>query len=171
MTEYIKREDVIKAIESLQSFLIYSEFVGKRGAMYSAYDIGKAIEMIPSADVVSREDYEGLELVCKNYEEALKDTVDELTMTEWISVKDRLPSQDGYYLVAYKLDVIPQRWHFNVYPFSLDLYKTDKFDFPRKKYKGKSGFYFYDSEYGNCENSRVTHWMPLPKPPKENADG
>lgn len=54
MAEYIKREDVIKAIESLQSFLIYSEFVGKRGAMYSAYDIGKAIEMIPSADVVER---------------------------------------------------------------------------------------------------------------------
>lgn len=52
MTEYIKREDVIKAIESLQSFLVYSEFVGKRGTMYSAYDIGKAIEMIPSADVV-----------------------------------------------------------------------------------------------------------------------
>ena len=89
----------------------------------------------------------------------------------WISVEERLPSQDEYYLVAYKLDVIPQRWHFNVYPFSLDLYNTDKFDFPRKKYKGKSGFYFYDSEYGYCEDSRVTHWMPLPKPPKENKDG
>lgn len=54
MTDYIKREDVIKAIESLQSFLIYSESAGKRGTMYSAYDIGKAIEMIPSADVVEQ---------------------------------------------------------------------------------------------------------------------
>ena len=85
----------------------------------------------------------------------------------WISVTERFPSQDGYYLVAYKLQTIPPIWQLNVYPFALDLYKTDKFDFPRKKYKGKSGFYFYDSEYGYCEDSRVTHWMPLPQPPKE----
>lgn len=114
------------------------------------------------------------------FAELRKEMVDNINLTgqlveehakhQWISIKDRLPSQDGYYLVAYKLDVIPQRWHFNVYPFSLDLYNTDKFDFPRKKYKGKSGFYFYDSEYGYCEDSRVTHWMPLPKPPKENED-
>ena len=38
----------------------------------------QAVERMPSADVVSREDYEGLELVCQNYEEALKDAVDEL---------------------------------------------------------------------------------------------
>lgn len=93
--------------------------------------------------------------------------VEEHAKHQWISVKDRLPSQDGYYLVAYKLQTIPPIWQFNVYPFALDLYKTDKFDFPRKKYKGKSGFYFYDSEYGFCEDSRVTHWMPLPQPPKE----
>ena len=97
--------------------------------------------------------------------------VEEHAKRKWISVKDRLPSQDGYYLVAYKLDVIPPRWHFSVYPFSLDLYNTDKFDFPRKKYKGKSGFYFYDSEYGYCEDDRVTHWMPLPEPPKEESYG
>lgn len=93
-----------------------------------------------------------------------------LVPIEWISVKDRLPSQDGYYLVAYKLQTVPPIWQFDVYPFALDLYKTDKFDFPRKKYKGKSGFYFCDPEYGYCEDSRVTHWMPLPTPPKENKD-
>lgn len=34
--------------------------------------------LIEGSSVVSREEYEGLELVCKNYEEALKDAVDEL---------------------------------------------------------------------------------------------
>lgn len=98
------------------------------------------------------------------------DAIEKLTdnhVGKWIPVTERLPSQNGEYLVAYKLQTIPPIWQFNVYPFALDLYKTDKFDFPRKKYKGKSGFYFYDSEYGFCEDSRVTHWMPLPEPPKE----
>lgn len=162
MTDYIKREDLLDLYD-LGGLKVENAKVPLDVVIQNIKDM-------PSADVVSREDYEGLEQVCKNYEEALKDAVDELTMTEWISVKDRLPSQDGYYLVAYKLQTVPLIWQFDVYPFALDLYNTDKFDFPRKKYKGKSGFYFYDSEYGFCENSRVTHWMPLPKPPKENKD-
>lgn len=89
-------------------------------------------------------------------------------MTEWINVKDRLPSKDGEYLVAYKLNTTPPRWVFEVYLFALDLYSADKFDFSRKKYKGKSGFYFYDSEYGYCEDSTITYWMPLPEPPEES---
>ena len=88
-------------------------------------------------------------------------------MAEWISVKDRLPSEAGRYLVAYKLFDSDLAWWNEVLSFSTDLYKMDNFDFPRKKYKGKSGFYFYDSEYGNVEDNRVTHWMPLPEPPKE----
>lgn len=64
MTEYIKREDVHLALDN-------HYFTGE-------LSLKETIDSVPSADVVSREDYEGLELVCKNYEEALKDTVDEL---------------------------------------------------------------------------------------------
>ncbi len=38
--------------------------------------------IIKDSFVVSREEYEGLELVCKNYEEALKDAVDELEKSD-----------------------------------------------------------------------------------------
>ena len=27
----------------------------------------------------------------------------------------------------------------------------------------------YDSEYGHVSDDSVTHWMPLPEPPKEEA--
>ena len=66
MTDYIKRADAIKAITR------------KHDEVLSVAEAIEDLERVPSADVVSREDYEGLELVCKNYEEALKDTVDEL---------------------------------------------------------------------------------------------
>ena len=29
------------------------------------------------------------------------------------------------------------------------------------------GFHYYDSEYGDITLDDVTHWMPLPEPPKE----
>ena len=66
MTEYIKREDAILAITR------------KHDEVLSVAEVIEDLESVPSADLVSREDYEGLELVCKNYEEALKDAVDEL---------------------------------------------------------------------------------------------
>lgn len=93
-------------------------------------------------------------------------------MAEWISVKDRLPSKDGEYIVAYKLDTIPPKWQFETCLFALDLYSVNRFDFPREWYKDKSGFFDSEPEHGYCEVSEiVTHWMPLPEPPEENEDG
>ena len=91
-------------------------------------------------------------------------------MAEWISVKDRLPSEAGRYLVAYKLFDSDLAWWNEVLSFSTDLYKMDNFDFPRKKYKGKSGFYKL-TECGFVENDKITHWMPLPENPKEIENG
>lgn len=51
---------------------------------------------------------------------------------EWISVEDRLPEKDGYYLVANDDD----RAHFTTFAA------------------------------GNFISCGVTHWMPLPEPPK-----
>ena len=67
-------------------------------------------------------------------------------MSEWIRVKDRLPQVTGKYLCAVKdkrgnLWTIASDW-------SLEM---------------KSWF----GDYGEIKNI-VTHWMPLPEPPKEN---
>ena len=83
-----------------------------------------------------------------------------VTVNEWISVKDRLPKEDGHYLVI---------WNFNkttcteVLCFAKDARKVDKYDFVRK---WKNVWYEYDSEWGHYTVDDVTHWMPLPQPPK-----
>lgn len=64
-----------------------------------------------------------------------------VTVQEWISVEDRLPDKPMRCLV----------------------------------YTKRGGYCGYDITYYNqgfySEYSKVTHWMPLPKPPKENDYG
>lgn len=79
---------------------------------------------------------------------------------EWISVKDRLPKKNGDYL-CYDGNYI------RLLSFAKSLYSVDKYTFTNEH---RSGFYDYDIEWGYCEWDEVTHWMPLPKPPKEGAD-
>lgn len=65
-------------------------------------------------------------------------------VSEWIPCSERLPSEQGHYLVTFPLcDGEP--W---VYILSFN--------------KGK--FYEADSEWGDVEYDDVTAWMPLPKP-------
>ena len=83
-----------------------------------------------------------------------------VTVNEWISVKDRLPEEDGQYLVfekgAYGTRTRTLR-------FAKDGRKVDKYDFHRG---WKNVWYRYDSEWGHVTIDNVTHWMPLPQPPK-----
>lgn len=63
---------------------------------------------------------------------------------DWISVKDRLPDEDATYLV-----------------------------YGRNGYGIVFAIYYGDGEWLTCEDLTnitrfVTHWMPLPKPPKQN---
>ncbi len=67
-------------------------------------------------------------------------------MAEWISVKDRLPSEAGQYLVAYH----PCVWE-NV---------LDEVRIGIDSFRGKNC-------WAQKKYQRVTHWMPLPEPPKE----
>lgn len=60
-------------------------------------------------------------------------------MSEWISVKDRLPEMKGYYLVCYPFY---NRQEINIVYF-----------------RGKS-------QWAKC-SKYITHWMPLPEPPKK----
>ena len=62
---------------------------------------------------------------------------------EWISVDDRLPEEDGYYLCCIKSSLFPDR----VY---IDILECDKGSF----------------EEGHIYTDTVTHWVPLPELPK-----
>ena len=73
-------------------------------------------------------------------------------MSEWISVKDKLPKSNKYNrLIAFRDDG-----------------DGDGFiDCDVTYFKGK--FYKFNYQYEeNLLINDVTHWMPLPEPPKEN---
>jgi hypothetical protein len=76
---------------------------------------------------------------------------------EWISVEDRLPEEDGTYLV-YKAKINVR----DVLGFVEDGIEVDEEDL-----NGLKNIWFaYDSEWGYYPVNTVTHWMPLPEPPK-----
>ena len=65
----------------------------------------------------------------------------ERAMTDWISVKDRLPDHSGYYLV-----------------YALGGQDIAEY---YKSVKPSGGFQNHRLTY------TITHWQPLPEPPKE----
>ena len=65
-------------------------------------------------------------------------------MSHWISVEDRLPSEDDNWCLVYADGAINCMMH-------------------------RGGGVFYDATYSPCHNisiEDITHWMPLPEPPK-----
>ena len=81
----------------------------------------------------------------------------------WIPVAERLPEEDGSYLVT--TNYFGKRKVINICGFAKDGETVDEYDLTGKKYV----WYFYDNEYGFFSTDSVTHWMPLPKPPKEDV--
>lgn len=79
--------------------------------------------------------------------------------SEWISVKDRLPDKDGKYMVWYKGE-----WddcEFDVCEFDVD---SKTFGFTYDDYdEMNSPLVCWDDDM----DKYVTHWRPLPEPPKE----
>ena len=79
---------------------------------------------------------------------------------EWISVKDKLPEKDGAYLVTTNSfgdrQSVKLRW------FAKDGENVDAYDLAGQK----DVWYLYDIECGYVSIKTVTHWMPLPEPPK-----
>lgn len=86
------------------------------------------------------------------------------TVDGWISVKDRLPGEDGRYLV-YNMSYCNAVAL--VTSFSTCLENVEDYAFEGEK---RPGWFSYDDEYGYYEIDGVTHWMPLPEPPKEEDD-
>ena len=83
-----------------------------------------------------------------------------VTVQEWISVNDRLPERDGAYLVTTNgvsgLQNVKTRW------FAKDGEMVEAYDLAGQK----DVWYLYDIECGYVSINSVTHWMPLPQPPK-----
>lgn len=79
-----------------------------------------------------------------------------ITVQEWISVKDRLPDKTGRYLVL-KNRIAP------------DCLGGNRTDIVILRFFVDKGFRMptHIPDWINEEiNEEVTHWMPLPKPPK-----
>ena len=72
--------------------------------------------------------------------ERLKRAIQEWVDGKWIPVTERLPENDTYILSTTDGVVVPAYWH------------NDR-------------FYAFTAN-GVCTVGGVTHWMPLPKPPK-----
>jgi hypothetical protein len=66
---------------------------------------------------------------------------------KWIPVAERLPEEFA----------------------STIVYRKGNFGghFSMLRYSHALGWHFYDSEWGDTTVDDVTHWMPLPEPPKE----
>ena len=75
----------------------------------------------------------------------------------WTSCSERLPSEDGRYLVTYPLFVLKNKW--------VNVLWYGKPSMPNIKVKGKC-WYCSDDEYGDVVYDDVLAWMPIPEPYK-----
>ena len=79
-----------------------------------------------------------------------------VTVQEWISVKDRLPEETGRYL-AVKKRIAPDDFGGNGTDIViLRFFVDDGFKMPRH----------IPDWINEAINEEVTHWMPIPQPPK-----
>lgn len=100
---------------------------------------------------------------------------------EWISVKDRLPkpetevlicavSSNGYRIITTaiyedgRVSEEDSTWFWTDMNFDYDE-ASDCYYVPEGWWEYRK--YNPDDVYNNCVDDRVTHWMPLPEPPKE----
>ena len=88
-----------------------------------------------------------------------------VTVQEWISVKDELPEYPGHYLVCTSINY----WHGGC----MVINENHK-DHPNGTPVGYDGttmsvldcYYDATGHWNRVCDSHVTHWMPIPEPPK-----
>ena len=78
-----------------------------------------------------------------------------VTVQEWISVDDRLPEESGLY-ITFGCTAVPVRWLHN---FDKDIRKFGAWWNYEPDGKEHIRYRFIEAE-------NITHWMPLPEPPK-----
>ena len=77
----------------------------------------------------------------------------------WIPVTERLPEKNGAFLVY-----VNARNKWGGYIKTIEFARC--YEGFEDHMQGKQVWYDYDSECGDYEVRDVTHWMPLPEPPK-----
>ena len=87
---------------------------------------------------------------------------------EWISVKDRLPDEDGQYLCVYPDEEHSWIFHYAILEYANNLQNADYGNFQGIE---RNGFYEWgwveeEREEMHYEIKTVTHWTPLPELPK-----
>ena len=107
----------------------------------------KLIELIGESRVTNTE-----HSVCINGSEYIADHLiaNGVTIQKWIPVTERLPEKYGRYLA--------------LTPGYLKGF--DQYDAWLIYYHPESGFYDADPNWGDIPMDVITHWMPLPEPPK-----
>ena len=100
-----------------------------------------------------------LDIIIQPGQKTLGDIADHLirngvTVQEWISVDDKLPETDGIYIVC------DCRLNGNPWIHTAGFRKASL------SWCELHGVY-YDDGYGRySEQDKITHWMPMPEPPK-----
>ena len=79
-------------------------------------------------------------------------------MPKWIPVTEALP-EEGRHLALCSPTMKGGEPYARILRFSENLESVDRYDFEGIN---RSGWYYYDDEYGHLEVDTVTHWMPLP---------
>lgn len=79
----------------------------------------------------------------------------DVTVQGWISVTERLPEKSGLY-ITFGCTAVPVRWLHN---FDKDIGKFGAWWNYEPNGKEHLRYRFIEAE-------NITHWMPLPKPPK-----
>ena len=80
---------------------------------------------------------------------------------QWINVNDKLPENDGQYLVVYTFFGYRGM---GVVRFAHNLHEIDEYIFNTER---RPGWYEPDDEIGYIERTTVTNWAKLPEFPKE----
>ena len=101
-----------------------------------------------------------LDIIIQPGQKTLGDIADHLiangvTVQEWISVDDRLPEESGLY-ITFGCTAVPVRWLHN---FDKDIGKFGAWWNYEPNGKEHLRYRFIEAE-------NITHWMPLPPPPK-----
>ena len=91
------------------------------------------------------------------------------TYLKWNNASKSLPDKDCRVLICKTFDE-GKTYFYDVVYFSNDLYKVDKYDFADYKHKkDRRGFYSFDSEYGNYEET-VEGWAYIPEYKGDNIN-